>query len=251
MTDRSEQQGGEYLYAIAQAEGAGDFGPIGLEGAVVRRLIHDDLAALVSTTSRGRVRPERRNLSAHNAVLKRAMEESTVLPVAFGVIAADEAALHEALATNRADLRAQLARVQGKVEMGLRLIWDVANLFEYFVNTHSELRVARDALADPRSARRDEMIELGRLFERVLTEERDRHYERVAEVLERHGIEIVRNPPRNEREVMNLACLIARDTQDDFERILTDAAAGFDSSYTFDFNGPWAPHHFVSLNLKL
>lgn len=253
MAESSEQQGGEYLYAFTQNDAGGDLGPIGLEGSVVRRLsiVPGELAALVSTISRPRVRPERRNLAAHNAVLKRAMEESTVLPVAFGVVAADEAELLSALTTNRSDLLSQLLRVRGKVEMGLRLTWDVPNLFEYFVNTHTELRVARDALADPRHARRDEMIELGRLFERVLNEERDRHFERVAEIIERQGIEVVRNAARNEREVLNLACLIPRDNQDDFERIVTDAASGFDSSYTFDFNGPWAPHHFVSLNLKL
>lgn len=253
MSDNSEQSGGEYLYAITTAGQFKDkdLGAIGIDGAVVRYLCDGDVAAVVSHIARSRVRPERRNLAAHNAVLKRAMEESTVLPVKFGVVATDEASLRGTLDANRADLVTQLARVSGKVEMGLRVTWDVPNLFEYFVNSHTELRVARDALADPRTARRDEMIELGRLFERVLNEERDRHFERVSEVLERNGIELVRNPARAEREVVNLACLLLRESQEDFERILTDAASGFDSSYTFDFNGPWAPHHFVSLNLKL
>ena len=30
--------------------------------------------------------------------------------------------------------------------MGLRVTWDVPNIFEYFVNTHAELRAARDRL---------------------------------------------------------------------------------------------------------
>ncbi len=33
-----------------------------------------------------------------------------------------------------------------KVEMGLRVTFDVPNIFEYFVNTHAELRLARDRL---------------------------------------------------------------------------------------------------------
>ena len=28
--------------------------------------------------------------------------------------------------------------------MGLRVSWDVPNIFEYFVNTHPDLRAARD-----------------------------------------------------------------------------------------------------------
>jgi len=35
---------------------------------------------------------------------------------------------------NRRAFEEQLERVTGKVEMGLRVAWDVPNIFEYFVN---------------------------------------------------------------------------------------------------------------------
>ena len=62
--------------------------------------------------------------------------------------------------------------------------------------------------------------------------------------------EIKRNPTKNEREVMNLACLVRRqESQTTFEAAIFEAAKLFDNNFTFDFNGPWAPHNFVDIEL--
>jgi hypothetical protein len=50
---------------------------------------------------------------------------------------------------------------------------------------------------------------------------------------------------------MSLACLVPRDGQDRFEEGIFAAAKLFDNNFTFDYNGPWAPHNFVDLNLEL
>lgn len=242
---------GMYVYAVVEKQGPADYGDIGIDGAPIVRVVHGDLAALASTTSHSRIRPERRHLAAHNAVLKRALEEPAVLPMAFGLIADSQTALMDLLATNRKVLREQLARVAGRVEMGLRVHYEVPNVFEYFVNTRPELREARDAIGDVRQARHADLLQLGQFFERTLNEERELRFEQVQQVLARHGIEIKRNAARSEREVLNLACLLPRPLQAQFEGIVGEAAAAFDNHFVFDINGPWAPHNFVELNLKL
>jgi hypothetical protein len=51
---------------------------------------------------------------------------------------------------------------------------------------------------------------------------------------------------------MNLACLVGRQSvEKDFENAVCAAAQEFDNNYTFDFNGPWAPHNFVDVELVL
>jgi len=72
------------------------------------------------------------------------MEEETPLPITFGVIAEGAKAIKRILSLNRKSFAEELRRVHGKVEMGLRVAWDVPNIFEYFVNTHAEIRAARD-----------------------------------------------------------------------------------------------------------
>ena len=81
---------GTYVYAIVRGETQHEYGKIGLEEADVRRIGDAELSALVSSIRRGRVRPERRHLSAHNAVLKSALCEQAILPLTFGMIASSD-----------------------------------------------------------------------------------------------------------------------------------------------------------------
>ncbi len=241
-----------YLYAIVPAFNGRMFGGIGLTGSTVYSVTNGPLSALVSDVWET-LRPERRHLAAHQGVLKQVMAEATaVLPVTFGVVAQSFGAVHKILSRNQDALLGQLRRVQNRVEMGLRVNWDVPNIFEYFVAMHPELRLARDRFFGGRhEPSQDDKIELGRLFDRLLTEEREAHTERVEEILTPHCAEIKRMNLRNEREVVSLVCLVQRGRQAEFEAAVFEAATLFDSSYAFDYSGPWAPHNFVDLALHL
>ena len=49
---------------------------------------------------------------------------------------------------------------------------------------------------------------------------------------------------------MNLACLVDRDAVEKLEDGVFKAASLFDDNFAFDYNGPWAPHNFVDLEVK-
>lgn len=89
MEAEADSAGGVYVYAIVGGELALDYGSIGLDGSPVYKISAPGMAALASQLARSRVRPERRHLAAHNAVLRRALAsgEPAVLPLAFGLIA--------------------------------------------------------------------------------------------------------------------------------------------------------------------
>lgn len=236
----------KYVYAITDQNENCAYGKIGLEGAPVYAISEGPLAAIVSDIAERRVRPERLKLAAHHAVIAKLMEEGTVLPMAFGTIAASPKTLQKVLRTNKDAFRKHLHRVRGKIEMGLRVTWDVPNVFEYFVSLHPDLMSMRDDLyLVGRQATRDEKIALGHLFDQLLSQEREAHTDAVIKVLSPHCAEIKQNKPRGEREVMRLACLIDRSAQKRFEDGVFEAARLFDDHYAFDFNGPWSPYNFV------
>ena len=242
---------GRYVYAVLGGHSARSLGPIGLGGGEVYALTEGRIAAAVSDFPEGRIRPERRNLAAHQDVLKTLMKETTVLPMAFGVVADSEAAVRKLLSKNQATFASQLRHVEGKVEMGLRVSWDVPNIFEYFVTTHQELRESRDRLFGKHGEPgQNEKIEVGRLFERLLNEDREANTERVEAILGKAAGEVKPGRCRSEREIMNLACLVPRTSLATFEAAVFEAARLFDDSYSFDYNGPWAPHSFVEVDLK-
>ncbi len=243
--------GRHYLYAIVASGEPRLYPSLGVEGQDVYTITDGRVAAVVSSLAGSKIRPERANLRAHQAVLKLLIEDTTPLPMAFGTIADNPQAIHKILLQNRRAFDEQLARVAGKVEMGLRVTWDVPNIFEYFVNTHTELRLLRDRLMSARSEfTQEEKIELGRKFDRLLHADREEHTARVERVLAPLCVEFKASPCRNEHEVINLACLVKRDVQEAFSSGVFAAAKFFDNNFSFDYSGPWAPHNFVELDLE-
>jgi hypothetical protein len=241
-----------YLYALTSELDDQPLGLIGLDEGRVYPITKHHVSAVVSHVVE-RLRPERRHLAAHQRVLASLMASgAAVLPVSFGIVADNEDAVRRILSLNARRLAENLGRVKGRVEMGLRVTWDVPNIFEYFVDTHPDLLDARDRFLLGRgNPSPDDKIEVGRLFDTLLNDDRETHAEKIEEALQPHCVEIMRNKPRNEQEAVSLACLIDRTRQAEFERAVFECAQLFDNQYSFDYSGPWAPHNFVDVALEL
>jgi hypothetical protein len=247
-----QARNGTYLYAVVPGPLEKTFDFPGLNGGQVYTVSNGRVAAVVSDLPLERLRPERRHLAAQQAVLQGLMKGTpALLPMSFGIIAEGPNAVKRILSRNQKAFLQQLERVAGKMEMGLRVSWDVPNIFEYFVTTHPGLRAARDRLLGPqRQPSQEDKLELGRLFDRLLHEDRELYTDQVEEALAHSCREIKRNRCRVESEVMNLACLVDREAEAAFDADVFAAARLFDNNFAFDYNGPWAPHNFVDLDLK-
>jgi hypothetical protein len=253
MTANLEVATGRYLYALVSAAAARPrYDSVGIDGGTVHSLRHGQVAAVLSDVPNRRIRPERRHLTAHQHVLQRLLAETTPLPISFGTIADGCEEIHTILSENQAAFHGQLQRLADTVEMGLKMFWDVPNIFAYFVSTHGELRALRDRVfRGGRDPSVDEKIELGALFERLLREDRARHREKVVAMLQGCCREVRENDARSEREVMNLACLVGRRSQQRFEEGVFEAARVFDEDYAFEFKGPWPPYSFTDLDVEV
>jgi hypothetical protein len=136
--------------------------------------------------------------------------------------------------------------------MSLRVRWDVPNIFDYFVNTHAQLSALRDMLfRGGREPSQGDKVELGRLFEGILNTDRAAHTATVRRVLVPCCVEISEGELREERDIMNLACLVQRDLQNRFENAVLEAAKLFDDAFCFDFSGPWPPYTFTDVQLSM
>lgn len=239
-----------YLFAVVYAAEAPTCACEGMDGQGISNIAEGRLAAVVSGLGRPRIRPERRNLAIHQEVLKELLAGTTPLPMSFGIVADNPEEVRQILRHNKRMFLEQLEHVAGKVEMGLRVTWDVPNIFEYFITTHPELRAARDRiLGGDRPSTHEEKIELGRTFDWLLGEDRENFTAQVERILAPGCSGIQANKCRNEREVMNLACLVRRQDQEGFANAVFQAARMFDNNFAFDYNGPWAPHNFVEISL--
>ncbi|MFC8124841.1 GvpL/GvpF family gas vesicle protein [Streptomyces sp. NPDC057302] len=111
-----------YVYAIAASDTAAHAKrcrAVGDENAVVSLLSQGGLAAVVSSVS-GRPRARRRDLSAHQDVLRALAANGPVLPMRFGVIAPDAETVLTGLDSARTAHLDALERLAGKAEWNLK-----------------------------------------------------------------------------------------------------------------------------------
>jgi hypothetical protein len=244
---------GKILYALCASDDMQpNYSVRGLESAPVYAIDQCGIRAIVSDTLSARLRPNRSNIRAHQKVLESLTADTTVLPMRFGVLARDAAAVERLLATNMESINEHSERLNGRVEMGLRVSWDVTNIYEHFVTLHPTLAEGRNEIWSQysgSSARREEKIQLGNMFEALRTADRKDAAGKVKDILFDYCEDIVENPVKREKDVINLACLVERSRLDEFVSGVFDASKAFDNSYLFDYTGPWAPHNFINLDL--
>lgn len=247
---------GRYLYGLIRAAERVELGPIGLEHdgrpGRVYTLPAGPIAAVVSEyPAREKVLPLRKHLDPHHQVIRAVMKTATIVPMTFGHVARSEAEITKALRRNRDDIQAQLDQVDGKVEMGLKVKWDVDNIFEYLVRVDPALAALRDRIFGRSSApSQAEKIELGQMFEERLDQEREAQTDRVVDRFRPLSSDVKVNPPKHEKMVMDLAFLVDRGGLAPFEERVYQVAGTFPAEYLFDYTGPFAPFHFVDIHLQ-
>ena len=241
---------GRYFYGIIRAGDNQDLGPIGLRRAKVYSIGFRNIAALVSDHPLTKIKPLRETLTAHHQVIKEAIQDFTIIPMAFGHIVRSAKEIRRLLEVNYPEIDQELNRLSNKVEMGLKILWDVDNIFEYFVSRDRDLRDFRDRIfGRSRQPTQGEKIELGRLFESKLSRERQIHTEKVIRALSRCTVDVKVNPPTHEKMVMNGVFLVEKGKERPFEERVHLAAGLFDGNFGFDYSGPWAPHNFIELKI--
>ncbi|MET9191172.1 GvpL/GvpF family gas vesicle protein [Streptomyces tendae] len=107
-----------YVYGIAPAEVRTPRSP-GVDGAPVRLLTESGLSAAVSDAP-PRLRPRRRDLLAHQAVLDELAVQGPVLPMRFAVLSPRPDTLLAQLRSDAAHLAEQLDGVRGCVEFNVK-----------------------------------------------------------------------------------------------------------------------------------
>src|SRR4051812_23577161 len=153
--------------------------------ARVRIVEYGDLVAVVSDARTSAYDITRDNLMAHQRVVEESLRHADILPVAFGTVARDDRDVREKLLRReREALRDHLAYVHGRVELGLKALWDRDRLFAEIVAERDDIRRLRDRLADrPPESAYFERIQLGELTNAAIADKRDREGEDLLDAL--------------------------------------------------------------------
>ncbi|HEY7419800.1 MAG TPA: GvpL/GvpF family gas vesicle protein [Ktedonobacteraceae bacterium] len=113
-----------YIYAIVRRGAHIPPTLTGLADAPLSTVAWQDLAAVISPIGSTTLPTTPDSLLCHEAVVEALEQAGPTLPVRFGTILADVAAVTQAIAGKHEVLLADLVRVGDKVELGLTILWD-------------------------------------------------------------------------------------------------------------------------------
>ena len=214
-----------YLYAITDA--GKTLPPVrGIAGAAIGEIVQRELAAVYSVHADGEMTATEDTLWQHEQVAEALMDDRAVLPVRFGVVFRDEAAVAAELERRHGSLSASLDRVRGRVELGVRVL-------------RPDAQPARAVPAGRETTGRSYLT--ARL-------ERLRSARAVAEELERElgpfAVASTRRVLDTPRLLVSSAYLVDRDQVGAFREQVDQLTAVHDD-LSFLCTGPWPAYSFV------
>ncbi len=240
-------------------------------GDQVYTIPYRDISAVVSDTLLETPEPTIEHVLAHEGVIEKAMAEHTVLPLCFGVVFASEARVKEMLEENYRGYKENLARLHGKVELGLKVLWGEEEI-------RREVERASERVAWFREEMAGRVLELRRVretpggrgmgyylqmklekdaaqLEQLVREEMEATREREAlhifKDLRERAVDSCLPCLLDQSMILNAAFLVSRGEIGGFSQRVeelksTNAEKGMD----FALSGPWPPYNFVSIGLE-
>lgn len=245
--------GGTYIYCITDARAVSADGQAftaqGIGGEPVRTVKYSDLAAVVSDSPYDTYDVTRENLTAHEQVVEGVMARADVLPVSYGTVADNDQEVQQQLLASAFDeLHQGLDEVRGRVELGLKVMWQQDRVFAEIAEGDEEIRALREEIAGTTPEETyEERTQLGELIASALEQKRDQDAETILSSLQPLAVDVRVNPPVTELMVLNASFLVDKAQIPAFEaqvEALRQAQAG---RLTFQYAGPLPPYSFVSI----
>jgi len=271
---RREEHKARYVYCIIPGDERQVFGRegIGGRGNQVYTIPYRDISAVVSDAALEAPEPTVEHVLAHEGVIEETMAEHTVLPLRFGVVFASEARVKEMLAENYPQYKENLARLDGKVELGLKVLWgeeeirreveraseQVARFREEMAGRAQELKRARRT-----PAMRGKSYYLQMKLEKDVTQLEQLVREEMEVAREKKALCIFHGVSReraidacltrllDQNMILNAAFLVSRGETESFsQRVEELKNANVEKGIEFMLSGPWPPYNFVRLEGK-
>jgi hypothetical protein len=241
--------GGYYLYGFVrsadfpkQLEEGGVGPPPGRVGCVVEC----GLAALVTPLGPGRVPRRRANLLAHARILDRAFQRAPVLPLRFGFVLPDEAAVRNEIASRGEELARLLDTLQDRVEMHVSARYREERLLgEVLAENPAIVAAQRRIRGLPVTATQFERVRLGETVAQAVGAKRAADGAAVMRELETHSVAVAADEPRREHTVLSASFLVVRHRLEEFDAAVARLSRERAERMRFELLGPRPPHSFV------
>ncbi len=251
-TEAEQPKEGKYIYGIIRHDGALDFGPIGIgkRADLVYGIHFRDITAVVSNSPVIQYEARRVNMTTHEKVLEEIMKQFTVLPVRFSTISeyADDSGILKILETEYDKFSNLLDKMDGKKELGLKILAHEAAVYESIIEKYDEIRSLRDKLLNlPADKTHYQRMKIGEMVAEALKTEIRTYKEIILDVLNPLTDDLKVNDNYGELMILNAAFLIKNTAEPEFDKAVNDLDEKYGHFMTFKYVGTLPPYNFVNL----
>jgi len=243
---------GKYVYCVIRSAHPLKFGPIGIgtEPADVHTVHFKEIAAVVSDTPVEVFDATRENVLAHERVNETVMRTHTVIPMSFGTVFKTHNDIMELLRAAYDAFVDVLSKMEGKLEFGLKVLWDRDAIIREIENEDEDVRRLKDEISSQKGSTYFARMQYGRLVDAALEARSERYVSEIFEELRPVSVASRANKPIGDKMIMNGAFLVSRRVESEFDAKVKDIGARYEN-LTFKYTGPWPPYNFVNIRLKL
>jgi len=241
-----------YVYCVIRSDTPLRFDISGIadESSDVYTVSYKDLAAVVSDVPMGVLDSTRHNVLAHERVNETVMRDHTVIPMSFGTVFKTSKDIQELLRSAYNAFSDVLAKMQNKLEFGLKVLWDRSAMISLIEREDEGIRRLKTEIRAQRGSTYFARMQYGRLVETALGERAERMVSDILEALRDVSVAARINKPIFDKMIMNGAFLVTRNRESAFDQRIKRIAAQHDA-LTLQYTGPWPPYNFVNIRLKL
>ncbi|MFQ5988174.1 MAG: GvpL/GvpF family gas vesicle protein [Dehalococcoidia bacterium] len=252
------QNGGKHLYGVMREGQQRDFGSIGVgdgQGRVYT-IHYQGLAAIVSDTpmmAYDSVPRETlvRYLANHQFVIEQVMKSHAVIPIKFGTAVKDEEEVKQILAKGYQQFNAALEEMGDKIELEVVATWSDFDAILREIGEEQRVRdLRREAAARPPSEMEAAKIELGKMVKSALEERNANAASEIVDSLKGSAVEYCPHEVLDDSMIMNVAFLIPRDKEGEFDREVNQVNERYQDRVDFRCVGPLPPYSFSTVEVK-
>lgn len=248
----TQTEEGKYVYCVIAASEPHSFGAIGIGGepSEVQTVNYQDIAAVASDTPLEVYDPTRENVLAHERVNEAVMREFTVIPMSFGTVFKTREDIVELLRSAYDAFKDVLQKMKGKVEFGLKILWEPEIVIKEIEKEDENLRRLRQEISSQEGSTYFARMQYGRLVDSLLQERSGQLATEILTSLSSTSVASRTNKPIGDKMILNAAFLVQREQEEAFDAAVTDVGARY-PFLNFKYTGPWPPYNFVNIRLKL
>ena len=239
-----------YVYGIGRRSDGLEPSIHGLEREDVRSLDFGELRVFASEISDAEIMATRRHMLTHARVLEHVMESGPILPFRFGMIVSQSSLEAGLIGMQETNLLSSLKDLEGRSEIGIRIVLNEKAIMEQIVEDNSDLKSAYEALSarDPQQTHY-QRIELGRQVHAALAQRKDAIGAEFLQEIQSRCEQVKESERTTDYEALHVACLTTSDEERGILEFLESADSSANDLYTIKVIAPVPPYNFVDLKL--